>query len=165
MSGFTGRPGSAHRRGSRRGAGFTMVETVVAILVVGIVVSSILLSISNYSRLTRIETLGEAALARCQEKMEQIRGLTYDQVVASAFPLEDGDTAVLLDSRGTADPSDDIYGTRRVDIQEITQGGDNNNRVKIITVTFDYRVRGGYTEETLPETYSESLTTIISVVR
>lgn len=152
------------RRKRRVRAGFTMTETVVAILVVGIVVSSILLSISNYSRLTRIETLGEAALARCQEKMEQIRGLNYDQIVAANFPPEAGDSRILLDSRGTADPADDVYGERRVTIQEILVDGDPNNRIKLVTVTFDYQVRGGYAEETLPETYSQQLTTLISVV-
>jgi len=146
-------------------AAFTLLEAAVAITVIGIVISSMLLSISNYSRLTRIETLGEAALTRCQEKMEQIRGLNYDRIVASNFPPEDGtvEPKVLLDSRGTTDPGDDMYGSRFVKIQEIQLGGNANNTVKLVTVTFEYQVRGGYTEDTLPETYRQSLTTLISM--
>ena len=154
------------RTRNRARAAFTLLEATVAITVIGIVISSMLLSISNYSRLTRIETLGEAALTRCQEKMEQIRGLNYDRIIQENFPHEDGegDPRVLLDSRGTTDPGDDVLGSRFVTIDEIALGGDPNNTAKLVTVTFEYQVRGGYTEETLPETYRQTLTTLISAV-
>jgi type II secretory pathway pseudopilin PulG len=147
--------------GTNSKAGFTLLETVVAILVVGIVIASMIMAISNQSRLTRIEVLGEAAMARCQEKMEQIRGLNYAQITTGN--LED-ESDILLDSRGTYDTADDVFGDRNVAIREVFVNGNPNNALKVITVTFSYQVRGGYAEETLPETYSQSLVTMISSI-
>lgn len=127
---------------SLRRSGFTLVELMVALVIVGFATTSVLAWSASLRQLSYLESLGSSAIALCQFKMEEIRALRFHQLAQEFFPLE---TDLILDTRGTPEGDDDIKATRTVTIEDVLQG---DVPMKKVTVRCAYMVcREQYTEE------------------
>lgn len=133
----------------RRRAGFSLLELLVALLIVAVAATALLAWTAALRQMSYLESLSASAIALCQFKLEEIRALHYRNVKQESFPNE---TGLLLDGRGTKNPHDDIRVTRVVVIRELT---DMQVPLKEVIVRCVYRVGG--------QEYTEELTTWISI--
>lgn len=127
--------GSAYR-------GFSLLELMLAMVIVAVATTSLLAWTAALKQMSYVESLGAAAIALCQFKMEEIKNVRFDQLKPENFPPE---ARLTLDTRGTATTQDDLYVARAVIITDI---GNGDVPLKEVTVRCTFSVGGhDYTEE------------------
>jgi len=120
---------------------------MIAIMILAIVGVSLLKTLTVATQSTYTAALGSAALYRCQEKIEEILADTYEQIDVEKYPPE---FDLVLDSRGTLTPEDDVYFNRVVTIAD--ESADQRS-MKRVAVHVMYFFAG--------ETATEELSTIV----
>lgn len=108
--------------------GLTLVETVVAILIAGIVLVGILeMFLLGASRL-KMASNRTSAIALAQGELEYLRSKGYDNIDVAS---DSGAESVIIDEGKTAAVSDDINGTMTTQISQI-----GNAKRAIVTVNW-----------------------------
>ena len=128
--------------------GFTLLEAVVALLVLAIIGVSLLRGLSVSGQMTYTASLSATALYRAQEKMEEILADDFSQIETENYPSEVG---LTMDTRGTINTGDDVFFDRRVTIiDESTE----DHQLKRVNVAVVFRFCG--------ETYTERMETLVA---
>ena len=131
----------------KRNRGASLLEVMIAIMILAIVGVSLLKTLTVATQSTYTAALGSAALYRCQEKIEEILADTYEQIDEVKYQPE---FDLVLDSRGTLTPEDDVYFNRVVTIAD--ESADQRS-MKRVAVHVMYFFAG--------ETATEELSTIV----
>lgn len=113
-------------------------------MVFGVAATGILQGFIFCNMRVKSTSLRLAAMARAQEKIEQIEVDSYANITAGNYPDE---TNLTLDTAGTSATGDDLFGARTVAIINEVVGAATN--YKEITVTVSWYFRGNRLTESL----------------
>jgi prepilin-type N-terminal cleavage/methylation domain-containing protein len=105
-------------------AGFTLAETLVSIMIMGLVFSGVLLGYTRASQRAEWSGLSLAAEALCVRQMEQFRAVLWD---TQNVPIIDNTTNIVTSNVMILDipisGSNVVYATNTFTIQSFTQAG------------------------------------------
>jgi prepilin-type N-terminal cleavage/methylation domain-containing protein len=105
-------------------AGFTLAETLVSIMIMGLVFSGVLLGYTRASQRAEWSGLSLAAEALCLRQMEQFRAVLWD---TQNVPIIDNTTNIVTSNVMILDipisGSNVVYATNTFTIQSFTQAG------------------------------------------
>lgn len=124
----------------KRSGGMTVIEVLIAIVIVGIVLSAMFTGITFASKYARHNANKTMALNYAQGLMEEIRGVSY-------LDLDDynGDTDDVFLYQGGDVEDVDITAERSVEVADVTIDTLSYKTIKVI-VSWDWQGKS-YTEE------------------
>lgn len=112
--------------------GFTLVELVVSIAVIGIVVTSVVSLFGSIQSTQRRTAYLETATRAAQREMESLRNNNYNSLTAGQSIDFSGQLPVSLKNRsGTVAVSEPSPGLKRVDISVVYYEGDSRQEVNL----------------------------------
>lgn len=119
--------------GHKREDGFTLVELLVTLLVVGVVVSSVAILLSTIQQGQRQTALLETATRAAQRQIEVLRNNQYGQLEPDQdIDFTDDLPATLPDPKtGTVEVSEPAPGLRRVDVTVTYREGGQDRSVEL----------------------------------
>ena len=124
-----------------RKAGFTLAETLVSIMIMGLVFSGVLLGYTRASQRAEWSGLSLAAEALCVRQMEQFRAVLWD---TQQVPIYDGTTNISTSNVMILDipisGSNVVYATNTFTVQSFTQAGPSY--FKMITAKTTWALNG-----------------------
>jgi type II secretory pathway pseudopilin PulG len=107
-----------------RGAGFTLAETLVSIMIMGLVFSGVLLAYTRASQRAEWSGLSLAAESLCVRQMEQFRAVLWD---TQSIPVLDNTTNIPTSNVMILDipisGSNVVYATNTFTVQSFTNPG------------------------------------------
>jgi len=129
-------------------AGFTLAETLVSIMIMGLVFSGVLLGYTRASQRAEWSGLSLAAEALCVRQMEQFRAVKWD---TQSLPIYDDTTNISTSNVMILDipisGSNVVYATNTFTIQSFTQAGPSY--FKMITAKTTWALNGHVFTNTL----------------
>jgi prepilin-type N-terminal cleavage/methylation domain-containing protein len=124
-----------------RKAGFTLAETLVSIMIMGLVFSGVLLGYTRASQRAEWSGLSLAAEALCVRQMEQFRAVKWD---TQSLPIIDETLNISTSNVMILDipisGSNVVYATNTFTIQSFTQAGPSY--YKMITAKTTWALNG-----------------------
>jgi prepilin-type N-terminal cleavage/methylation domain-containing protein len=127
--------------------GFSMVEVMISILLISMVAIVTLRTFVMSDQMAQIESMRSTALYACQDVIEQMLSDQYENITPDYYPDQYN---LLLETRGTADPEDDVYCNRTVEIYDVPLAKKQRKEVRV-TVTYEFT----------GQQYSEEIFTVI----
>lgn len=117
----------------------TLLEVAIACMILGLLSIAVLNGILTASASAHISAQYAAAFGLCDEKMEEIRAISYEDVVGDNFPPEED----LVLTHTEASPQVDIFCEREVTIEDSDDLAELANPVgKRITVRVTWEFGG-----------------------
>lgn len=117
---------------NRNDSGFTLVELLVSITLIGIVVTAVTTLFTSIQSVQRRTAYMETATREAQRQMESLRNNNYNNLTAGQtidFSNDLPDT--LQNPSGTVTVSEPDPGLKRVDIQVVYYEGDQQQQVNL----------------------------------
>jgi prepilin-type N-terminal cleavage/methylation domain-containing protein len=131
-----------------RQAGFTLAETLISIMIMGLVFSGVLLGYTRASQRAEWSGLSLAAEALCVRQMEQFRAVLWD---TQSIPILDNTTNIATSNVMILDipisGSNVVYATNTFTIQSFTNPGPSY--YKMITAKTTWALNGHVFTNTL----------------
>ena len=129
----------------RRHRGFSLVEVLISLVLITLVGVAAMRTYMLTAEMTFVESLQATALYHCQEVIEAMLADDFENLTADHPEYQD-EYGLVLDTRGTEDPSDDIYLDRIVSFNDPGLPG----RVAVdVTVTVTFHAAGRALTESL----------------
>ena len=97
-----------------------MVEVLISMLLITLVGVASLRTFIMSMNMAYVDNLRATAVYRCQEVIEQALADDFTNVAPESYPDQ---TGLVLDSRGTSQPDDDILYDQTVEIIDLSAGG------------------------------------------
>lgn len=123
---------------SRR-AGFTLAETLVSIMIMGLVFSGVLLGYTRASQRSEWSGLSLAAESLCVRQMEQFRAVLWD---TQSIPIVDNTTNIPTSNTTILDipisGTNVVYATNTFTMQSFTQAGPSYFKMITATTTWSW---------------------------